>query len=327
MNVKDKQLHDLLAQIAHLSSEAIQGGEHTGYETGEDGGTDQAPPDYEMGCTVKSLPKRLLVKAAQTAVKMNPANGVVFGPVGDVGAAMDVMEPQRIAVMVAKYWGPTPRRLTVSFTESTPADLRRRIVSHMNAWTRTACISFVETQGTGQVRISRGPGGYWSYLGTDILHIPQNRQTMNLQGFTMNTPESEYQRVVRHETGHTLGFPHEHMRRQLVNRLDPEKTYDYFWRTQRWDRATVKAQVLTPLDEASIRGTPNADQDSIMCYQLPASITRDGQPIRGGLDIDRLDYDFAGRIYPKRGHDVSVQRDTVGEVAEWEEAEDPLVTV
>jgi len=55
--------------------------------------------------------------------------------------------------------------------------------------------------------------GYWSYLGTDILHIPKNRPTMCLENFSMDTLESEYKRVVRHETGHTLGFPHEHMRR------------------------------------------------------------------------------------------------------------------
>jgi hypothetical protein len=62
-------------------------------------------------------------------------------------------------------------------------------------------------------QISRGSEGYWSYLGTDIRLIPWNRPTMNLQGFTMNTSESEYKRVVRHETGHTLGFPHEHILR------------------------------------------------------------------------------------------------------------------
>ena len=51
---------------------------------------------------------------------------------------------------------------------------------------------------------------------------------MNLQGFTMNTPEAEYRRVVRHEAGHTLGFLHEHMRRELVARIDPEKAYEYY---------------------------------------------------------------------------------------------------
>jgi hypothetical protein len=43
---------------------------------------------------------------------------------------------------------------------------------------------------------------------------------MNLEGFTMKTPDSEFHRVVRHETGHTLGFPHEHMRAELVKRID-----------------------------------------------------------------------------------------------------------
>ena len=59
----------------------------------------------------------------------------------------------------------------------------------------------------------------------------------------------------------------------------------------------VDQQVLTPLDERSIMGT-RADQTSIMCYQLPAEITRDGQPILGGLDINTTDRTFARRIYP-----------------------------
>jgi hypothetical protein len=209
--------------------------------------------------------------------------------------------------------------------ESTPADLRARIINHMNAWTKTACISFVETQGIGQVRISRGSGGFFSYLGTDILHIPPNHQTMNLQEFTMKTRESEYKRVVRHETGHTLGFPHEHMRRALVTRIDPDKAYDYFWRTQGWDKQTVDQQVLAPLDERSLMGTP-ADQTSIMCYQLPGSITRDGQPIIGGLDIDQTDYAFAGKIYPKQEQEPTGDK-TFKRDGEWEESEDVDVVV
>jgi hypothetical protein len=205
--------------------------------------------------------------------------------------------------------------------ESTPADLRSRIVANMNAWTATGCISFVETSGTGQIRISFGPGGYWSYLGTDILLVPANRQTMNLQGFTMATSEQEFHRVVRHEAGHTLGMPHEHMRREIVQRIDAAKAYDYFWQTQQWNRATVDQQVLTPLEDATIIGTP-ADQDSIMCYQLPGTITKDGNPIRGGLDINQSDYDFVGRIYPKPGSHPNPAGSDTEVWSDWPESED-----
>jgi Astacin (Peptidase family M12A) len=253
----------------------------------------------QYGCFVKSLPKTLLVKAARTAKTINPMNAPVFGPMAAVGGKFGVDDPLRIAVLTSKYWGPKPRTLTVSFMESTPADLQKRILSHMNAWTNCGGISFKMTKGTGDVRISRGNGGYWSYLGTDILHIPKNRQTMNLERFSMSTPESEYKRVVRHETGHTLGFPHEHMRKALVARIDPAKAYKWFLATQGWDKATVDAQVLTPLNEASLMSTP-ADQTSIMCYQLPGTITKDGKPITGGTNINATDCSFCGKIYPKK---------------------------
>ena len=135
----------------------------------------------------------------------------------------------------------------------------------------------------------------------------------------MRTPESEFIRVVRHEAGHTLGFPHEHMRRDLVARIDREKAYEYFRRTQGWSRRDVDQQVLTPLDERSIFATP-ADQTSIMCYQLPGSITSDGRPIVGGLDINQTDYSFVGQIYPKPrdASDVQSEADTL-EHDDWDD--------
>ena len=320
MHENDRRLRDVLTQIAELASAAVNGSEDEGDKHGDEQAPAGAPQQDQLACTPKTLPKRLLVKAAETAARINPVNAPAFGPLAEVTGDLQ-LEPLRIAVLTAKYWGPTPRRLTVSFMESTPADLRARIISHMNAWTKTGCISFVETQGTGDVRISRGPGGYWSYLGTDVLLIPRNRQTMNLQGFTMNTPESEYRRVIRHEAGHTLGCPHEHMRQALVARIDPAKAYEYFRRTQGWDKQTVDQQVLTPLNEQSLMGTA-ADQTSIMCYQLPGSITRDGQPILGGMDINQTDYAFIGRIYPKPGHAMVAEHEE-----DWGEAEDVEVVV
>jgi hypothetical protein len=310
MKTNDQQLRAVLAKIAELAASVVDGGEpsaHAGPRAGTPRPRHAGPADMP-GCVLKSLPKRLLVRAAQTAKRINPVNAPVFGPMAAVGGARDIAEPLRIAVVTSKYWGPTPRTLSVSFMEDTPDDLQTRILSHMNAWGGCGCITFRLTDGTGDVRISRGPGGYYSYLGTDILHIPKNRQTMNLENFSMDTPESEYKRVVRHETGHTLGFPHEHMRKDLVARIDPEKAYKWFLDTYGWDQATVDAQVLTPLDEASLMGTP-VDDTSIMCYQLPGAITTDGQPIPGGTDINDTDCGFAGKIYPKSAQATSAADD------------------
>jgi hypothetical protein len=272
-----------------------------------------------------SLPSRLHQRAAELAVTINPVNAPLQEPLS--GTNIHVDAPLMLTVTTGKYWGPRPRRLTVGFMEPTPDDLRKRIVSHMNAWTATAGISFALTSGVGDVRISRERGGYYSYLGTDIGLIPLNRQTMNLEAFTMNTSEAEFRRVVRHETGHTLGFPHEHMRRALVERIDPAKAYAYFQRTQRWSKEMVDQQVLTSLNEKNIIGTP-PDQDSIMCYQLPGAITTDGMPIRGGIDINATDFEFAGKIYPKLFADADSLGDhtTIADLEnDWDPSEDVLV--
>lgn len=258
-------------------------------------------------CHIPQLPKDDLIKAAEDAVRINPVNRPRFpaldsnGPLTQVVRAV-VAQPLAIAVMTTKYWGTNGVKLNVTFTEPTQPELQRKIVAYGNRWGQRANVEFrlIDTTNwqEGDVRISRKGGGYWSYLGTDIRSIPRSQQTMNLQGFSLNTSLAEYERVVVHEFGHTLGFPHEHMRKAIIARLDKEKTYAYFARNQGWDRDEVDAQVLTPLGEAHIMATP-ADQDSIMCYQLPGSITKDGKPIPGGPQANDNDLNFAAKIYPK----------------------------
>jgi hypothetical protein len=249
-----------------------------------------------VGCTVKLLPPEQRVEAARTAVGVNRSNMPL---IGRAVAGLAALTPEHIAGLTGKLWAPTGVKLTVQFLDNPDAETRRKILAAANKWSKTANISFTETAGQGQVRLARTRGqGYWSYLGTDVLHIPANQQTMNLDSFTASTPDSEYNRVVTHEFGHTLGWPHEHERPEIIARLDPEKTIAYFMQTQGWSRDEVIQQLLTPPPDIDPRSLPS-DVRSIMCYELPGSITKDGQPIPGGLDIDEEDARLAGILYPR----------------------------
>jgi hypothetical protein len=257
---------------------------------------EQSESDIKV-CTLKSLPREKWLDAARTARDINPDNV----PPGMILEEMPTGS-DRLTVEVTKYWGRGGVRLTVGFLDTPSAELRRRILSHLNEWSKYANVAFTEAPvADAQVRIARGPDGYWSYLGTDILQISRDQATMNLDGFTMETPEPEFIRVVRHEAGHTLGFTHEHFRADIIERLDRDKTIAYFERTQGWDPRTTIAQVLTPLAPDEIIGTTHGEDISIMCYQLPAEITKDHRAIPGGRDISLLDRKAAGLLYPKAG--------------------------
>lgn len=244
------------------------------------------------------LPSELWIKASEIAVDIYAGNAPALQQF-KMAFANEVIPPQRMAVLTTKYWGPGGIHLTVGFMDNPPADLRVRILSHMNAWNKYANVKFSETSINPDVRITRGMPGYWSYLGTDIRAIKPSDPTMCLQGFTMSTPDSEFYRVVRHEAGHTLGFPHEHTRTEIVNAIDHDAAVRYFKQSQNWDEKEVERQVLTPLDSSALIATAQADPKSIMCYWLPGKIMKDGKPVPGGNDISPLDAQFAASIYPK----------------------------
>lgn len=249
-----------------------------------------------LACTPKHLPIGHHEEAAAAAIAENPINAPAQGSL----ATDSEVETHKVfaAMMTSKYWGSDGVDLSVSFLDTANPELRAKILSHMNAWGEAANVRFRQTNGAGAVRIATGATGHWSYIGTDIKLIKTDHPTMNLQDFSMSTPDSEFFRVVRHETGHTLGCPHEHMRADLVSLIDPDAAFAFYADTQGWSRSQVIAQVLTPLEEGSLMNATRPDMQSIMCYQIPGDITKSGKPILGGTDLDASDRGFIRRCYP-----------------------------
>src|SRR5262245_48045737 len=119
--------------------------------------------DEIIVCTPKALPHDQWESAAATAIAVNPLNRA---PVERLALAMPGFQPTKahISVLTTKYWRTAGVRLTVWFLDSPPPDLRKRILAHLNAWSKKANVEFVQVKSDPQVRIARTPGaGHWSY--------------------------------------------------------------------------------------------------------------------------------------------------------------------
>ena len=252
-------------------------------------------------CRIMPVPAEDVFRAADRARELNPVNAPALDALR-IAAPDAVIAPEHLAILTSRYWGSQGVHLTVSFLDDAEQELQERILSHMNAWQQFCDATFELVASGGDVRIARAADGYWSNLGTDISLIPADQPTMNLEAFSMDTPESEYHRVVRHETGHTLGFPHEHRREEIVKRIDRNKAISFFGQPPNsWSPTMVIQQVLTPIAKSALKETELADENSIMCYALPAEIMIDGVDVPGGTDIDPLDSEFAASVYPLKG--------------------------
>lgn len=260
------------------------------------------------GCGLKTLPEDQWVAAAATAVEISPVNAV---PVEQMVDAMEAisketgtnvsLKPQHLAVLTSKYWGVGGVKLEVAFMEQTSPTLGDKIVSYLNNW-RTkgkANVTFVRTNNLNNapVRCTLQGDSYAAYLGTDILQIPKNQPTLWLGGFTLSTRESEYARVVEHEGGHLLGFPHEQFLPEILALLDYEAVIAEGMRQTGWSRQQVISQMLRPLAPGSYR-VGKVDVNGVMMYPFSARVTKNGKAIPGGRGIDEYDAQFASEIYP-----------------------------
>lgn len=158
--MSDKNEHAALDRILRIAKEALS-------ET-QAGEPEHSTNAARAVCTPKSLPKSLLVQAVRKAAEINPMNS----PIMQFALGAMPADPLSIAALTTKYWGPNRRRLTVKFMDTNSKALKDKILQYMNAWSKTACITFVETSGTAQVR-----------------HIPRCRRLLVISG-NRHSPDS-----------------------------------------------------------------------------------------------------------------------------------------
>eukprot|EP00047_Mylnosiga_fluctuans_P021104 m.100438 g.100438 ORF g.100438 m.100438 type:complete len:303 (-) comp8755_c0_seq1:104-1012(-) len=240
----------------------------------------------------------------------------------------DEVNEASLAIDIGKKW-PTEQDLhfTVGFIDPSPPalDKQKLIVEYMNKWSAYCPASFELLQGTiadrmkARVRVTLSPKSphwkantprlsNWSYVGTDISHPTLVGQpTMALENIVAVAEQcklqglpDEYERVVCHEAGHTLGFVHEHSRKEIIDLLDKNACYAHYAKPpNNWSPKDVDDQILTPLPATSLRYTASPDPQSIMCYDFDAALTKSKTAILGGHTITKLDGEFAATEYPK----------------------------
>jgi hypothetical protein len=197
---------------------------------------------------------------------------------------------------------------------------------------------FVDDNATkSNIRVQLGQGqGHNSYIGTYNNLISQTDRTMNLDttdfvdwgyyvgeakkngtDFSKMTQEqisdflasilakpdlkinvSGMMGTVLHEFGHAIGLLHEQSYPGGIKWKKTDEVYEWYQKTQGWDKEKVDAQVFKVSDVFYTNGT-SYDSKSIMQYAVEAWQTTDGFFIGSNNELSTGDKALVSALYPK----------------------------
>ena len=179
-------------------------------------------------------------------------------------------------VRTALRWN-TPR-ITVCFQDGT-GDGQSRVVAVAREWSQGTGVTFdfgaagaprfCDATRPSDIRVSFGPGGFWSYVGTIAREIPPDRPTLNLDGLSHPGDFTDYERsVVLHEFGHALGFEHEHQ--SPKSGCQEQFNWPYLYSSMGWEPEKVRFNMARFDQSGAMNGLESTafDRASVMLYSL-----------------------------------------------------------
>jgi len=242
--------------------------------------------------------RTLIVLLAATLLAAMPQAALTPDALARLRFCTELSAPPKGAAPTACMW--KKKTVTVRFLEGVPAVQNKvqKIALEWNAYSGVQ-LAFINA-GTADIRIGfKSDGGSNSYVGTCRPALADSDQTMNFGWLTPGTDDVEYQRVVLHEFGHALGLVHEHQNPASPIKWNKQAAYDYYARTDKWDRATVERNLFDKYNEAETRYSA-FDSSSIMAYYIPKELTTNHVELgRWNSTLSATDKTFIAQMYPR----------------------------
>jgi len=191
--------------------------------------------------------------------------------------------------------------LTVCFLNGTNKQ-KEKVRKHAVEWEKYCGIKFIwldTVDPNANIRVSFRCGGHWSYIGRYNKNVAAGKATMNIELGSFEY-DDEWRRVVLHEFGHALGLEHEHRHPNRGFEFKEEEVYRLYQQTQGWSREQIYEQVISKANPkpGEWEGT-EWDDTSIMCYEIPSYLTKDGSWAGWNTKLSEKDKEHIGKMYPK----------------------------
>ena len=204
-----------------------------------------------------------------------------------------------LAADASLFW-PNGSAIRVAFADGPPS-MQSNWFAVASQWSQNANIDFVPTSNSSyDILVSFGGqwGVYYSYLGTAARSIPRGTPTMVLGGLDQATTD-EFQRVVIHEAGHSLGCIHEHQSPAAGIPWKVQAVYDWYAKLG-WGKEEVDQQVFGHYQGTQTQFTA-WDRDSVMEYPIDDDLVLDPTFAVGwNRVLSPTDRAFIAQLYPGR---------------------------